>query len=334
MKNILITGGCGFIGSHLIKRLYREKKYNIVNLDKLTYAGNAKNVEGLDIVNLFKVDINDEKMEDILRTYNIDTIAHLAAESHVDRSVRYPKEFLNTDIMGLFNLVYSSIKTGLVEKFIFTSTDEVYGDSYTGEATEVFPLAPNSPYAASKASADLLLQSYIKTYGFPGIVVRCCNNYGPNQYPEKLIPMVITRVLEGKQALVHGGGKESREWVFVDDCVDAIYEVLLKGEIGGVYNIGSGIRMSNITMISNLISIILKTHEPQKHITFVKNRPGNDKRYAINSDKVSELIGREYATTNLIHGLRTTVEWYKANKDWWPNIDLEANIYDNDNYLR
>lgn len=334
MKNVLVTGGCGFIGSHFIKRLCREKKYSIINVDKLTYAGNARNVENLPILNILHTDVCDDKIHSILRSHNIDIIVHFAAETHVDRSVRFPKDFLTTDILGLFNLVYNSIKMGRLEKFIHISTDEVYGDKYNNEANELYPLVPNSPYAASKAAADILLQSYIKTYDFPAIIIRPCNNYGPNQFPEKLIPMVITRILDGKPALIHGDGKESREWIYVTDCVDAIYETMLKGKAGEIYNLGSGVRLDNLTIVKSLISIMTKTSEPEKYITYMSNRPGNDKRYAVDSDKLLNLLDKEYATTNLIHGLRTTVEWYKNNRGWWPEVNLEANIYDNENYLR
>jgi dTDP-glucose 4,6-dehydratase len=334
IKNILVTGGAGFIGSHFIKHLVKNfPSYKIVNVDKLTYAGSKRNVENLPITNMWYVDIRDESIKDILGDYKIDTIINFAAESHVDRSVKYPKEFIETEILGLFNLVYQSIKNKNITLMVHVSTDEVYGDKYLNEADELFKLDPNSPYASSKACADLLLQSYIKTYDFPAIIVRPCNNYGPNQYPEKLIPMTITRVLNNQEVLVHGRGIEKREWIYVEDCCRAIEAAMHHGKIGEIYNIGSRIRFNNIYVIAAIIKMLKGKDNIMDFVKVMPNRPGNDIRYAINSDKI-KTICNDYVKTEFLEGLKTTIEWYKTNWHYWSSIDLDSNIYDNENYLR
>ena len=334
IKNILVTGGLGFIGSHFIKHLLKNfPAYTIVSVDKLTYAGNKKNLEGLPVTSLCYVDIKDEAIKDILQDYKIDTIINFAAESHVDRSVKYPKEFIETEVLGLFNLVYQSIKNKNINLMVHVSTDEVYGDSYVYEADETFKLDPNSPYAASKACADLLLQSYVRTYDFPAVIVRPCNNYGPRQYPEKLVPMVITRLLENQEVLVHGRGIEKREWIYVEDCCKAIEAVMHFGKVGEIYNIGSGNRLTNMQVVETLIKLVKGTDKYNDFIKHMPNRPGNDIGYAINSDRTKKICN-DYLKTDFLEGMKTTVDWYKMNWHYWSSIDLESNIYDNENYLR
>lgn len=334
MKNILVTGGAGFIGSHFIKHMVKNfPAYKIINVDRLTYAANKRTLEGLPVTNIYYVDIRDPQIAEILGDFSIDTVVNFAAESHVDRSVKYPREFLETEVLGLFNLVYHSIKNKSVKLFCQVSTDEVFGDRYFSEVDEYAKLDPNSPYAASKACADLLLQAYKRTYNFPVVTVRPCNNFGPYQYPEKLIPMAITRLLDNQPVLVHGSGTEKREWIFVEDCCTAIEAVLHNGKIGEVYNIGSGYRLQNIQVIEAIIKLVKKTEKYEDFIKCVPNRPGNDIWYAINSSKIKSVCD-DYLRTPFLEGLERTIEWYRHNWSYWSKIDLESNIYDNNNYLR
>lgn len=348
--NYLITGGCGFIGSNYIRHIQkRHDNCKILNVDKLTYAGTLENLKGLDVETVV-MDIVDPGIHSVLQKFKPDVIVNFAAQTHVDRSVRYPMEFIETDVKGVFNLVYHSMKLG-IEKFIHISTDEVYGpilvdkgyweDDKTwveghNQASETCPLNPTSPYAASKAAGDLLMLSYMKTYGFPAIIVRPCNNYGPRQYPEKLIPMVATQLLQNKKIILHGEGKEIREWIYVDDCCRAIDNIVGKGRIGEIYNIGSGERINNINVIRQIIqSMYGKVDGIDSFIHRVRNRPGNDKRYAINSNKVVKECG-EYITANFKLGAKITADWYSRNQDWWKqlNVDLSSNLYNGDKYLR
>ena len=345
----LITGGAGFIGSNYIRYLLRtQKDCEIYNIDKLTYAGNLANVpEGIETI---VQDIGDAAIYQTIKGFKPDVIVNFAAQTHVDRSVRYPMEFIDTDINGVFNLVYHSMKLG-VERFVHISTDEVYGpiipdegyweDDRTwvegpSEAHEGFPLNPTSPYAASKAAGDLLMLSYVKTYDFPAIIIRPCNNYGPRQYPEKLIPMVITQLLQNKKIILHGEGKEIREWIYVDDCCRAIDNIVRKGQIGEIYNVGSGDRINNINIIRYIIDATFgKLDGIDTFIKRVKNRPGNDKRYAINSEKVIKECG-EYITADFKLGAKITADWYTLHQSWWQelNVDLSSNLYSEDKYLR
>jgi len=374
--NILVTGGAGFMGSHFLKLLMSKPFETISCVDKLTYAGNRDNIDGLieRDLSFYQMDIIDSRIGRILEDEQIDTIVNFAAETHVDRSICDPKAFLETDVMGLFNLVSCSMKAG-VKRFIHISTDEVYGpisetkmvpddyldeDCYGGmhlvpsekeivnEATETYPLNPTSPYSASKASADLLLQAYYKTYGFPVIIVRPCNNYGPNQYPEKLIPMAITRLLQKKKILLHGEGKEVREWIYVEDCVKAIERIMLDGKIGEIYNVGSGLKRPNERIIRRVILFALfpkgycMAHD-EEDVLFdewterLLNRPGNDLRYAINNEKIhKELFYGDvsYLQTEFEEGLEKMVDWYRNNPNFWKEVDLQANIYQEGEYLR
>jgi dTDP-glucose 4,6-dehydratase len=303
----LITGGCGFIGSNYIRHIMKKHPdCEIYNIDKLTYAGNIDNLpKGIETI---VQDIGDPGVYRTIKSFKPDVIVNFAAQTHVDRSVRYPMEFIETDINGVFNLVYHSMKLG-IERFVHISTDEVYGPiakhfgrweddktyvEWSNEATETAPLNPTSPYAASKAAGDLLMLSYIKTYDFPAIIVRPCNNYGPRQYPEKLIPMIITQLLQNKKILLHGEGREIREWLYVDDCCRAIDNIVEKGKIGEIYNVGSGDRINNINIIRHVIQAMYgKVDGIDEFIHRVPNRPGNDKRYAIDVDLSSNIYSED-----------------------------------------
>ena len=336
MKNILVTGGAGFIGSHFIKQIHND--YNVVNVDKLTYCGTLKNLNKVNCCTYVE-DIANDCISDILSEKKIDTIVSMAAMTHVDRSISKPKEFLTTDILGVFNLVYWSLKNN-IKRIIHISTDEVYGPIFEAfgenEADENSILNPTSPYAASKAAADLLLLSYKKTYGLPLIIIRPCNVYGSHQYPEKLIPFTITRFLENKPAILHGNGIETREWIHVSDCVSMIRKIMEEGEIGEIYNLGSYVRKQNINVIHAIIS---KMHKlgfdlPVSAITKIHNRPGNDFRYALNSLKLTRKF-KYYITKKFPEGLEEIIKWYSENRDWYENVDTSANIYvDNKDYLR
>lgn len=331
----LITGGCGFIGSNYIRHILKKHRdCDILNIDKLTYAGNMENVKGLDIQTKV-MDIGDPAIYLTIKNYKPDIIVNFAAQTHVDRSVRYPQEFLETDVVGLFNLVYHAMKLG-VERFVHISTDEVYGPISTGDAEEVMKLDPTSPYAASKAAGDLIMLSYVKTYNFPAIIIRPCNNYGPRQYPEKLIPMILTQLLQGKPILLHGEGKEIREWIYVEDCCRAINNIVEQGRVGEIYNLGSSDRINNINIIRQVIQATYgKIDGIDSFIKRVPNRPGNDKRYAIDSNKLVKECG-EYITTSFKMGAKMTASWYTCNEAWWQglSVDLSSNIYDEENYLR
>lgn len=339
MKRYMITGGLGFIGSNLIHYLFRQyPDCKILNVDKEAYCSNHENLKG--IIGKYdytfsKTDIADPYIATLILEFKPDVIINAAAQTHVDRSIRNPKEFIDTDINGVFNLVFHSMKLG-VERFIHFSTDEVFGPILKGEYKETDKLNPTSPYAASKAAGDLLLLSYIKTYGFPAILVRPCNNYGPRQYLEKLIPMVITQLLQDKKVILHGEGKEIREWIYVEDCCKAVDNIIQNGTIGEIYNIGSGERINNVTVIKKIINTLFgRVHDLDTFIKRVQNRPGNDKRYSINSSKVKNECG-EYLTTRFDLGCKVTTDWYIKNKSWWSNlnVDLSSNIYENSLYLR
>ena len=336
MKNILVTGSCGFMGSHFVEQLYNNYKFNVVILDKMTYAGNIKNVRNVDFEKILYVGIEDPTIIDIMKYHKIDTVVNFAAQTHVDRSITNPMDFVKTDVLGVFNLAYCSLKLG-IERFIHISTDEVYGDSYSGEADESFPMIPNSPYAASKAAADLLLLSYYKTYNLPLIIVRPSNNMGERQYPEKLVPFNILRFLRGEKMFLHGEGNEKREWIYVQDCCNGIMKVLNGGIVGQIYNVGSGIRCTNKYMLMLLLKELTGEDNIElwsSYIEQVFNRPGNDRQYAINSSKIKEEL--DFAPiTNLKGSIQKTIKWYKENPNWWSEVDISSNIYtDNKNYLR
>jgi dTDP-glucose 4,6-dehydratase len=343
MKTYLVTGGAGFIGSNFI--LYMMKKYKkdirIINVDSLTYAGNLENlksVEAMDNYKFMKVDICDkEAVLNIFNTYDIDRVIHFAAESHVDRSIRNPEVFVNTNVLGTLNLLNAAKLSWETEdgylpdkKYIQVSTDEVYGalEGEEGFFYETTPLDPHSPYSASKASADLLVKSYVDTYHFPANITRCSNNYGPYQFPEKLIPLMINNALNGKKLPVYGTGMNVRDWLYVDDHCEAIYLVAEKGRIGEVYNIGGHNEKKNIEIVTMIIDTLLEMlpkedsrRELISHdlITYVEDRKGHDFRYAIAPDKIKEELGWE-PVTPFSQGIKLTIAWYLENMDWMERV--------------
>ena len=316
---ILVTGGAGFAGSNFIRLILKKyPNYQVVNLDKLTYAGNLENlkdIEGNSNYQFVKGDIADQRtVFKICRNGRIDAIVNYAAETHVDRSILDPDAFVKTDVIGTYNLL-EAVKQFAIGKMVQISTDEVFGSIEKGKFNENSPLEPNSPYSASKASGDLLCRAYAKTYSLPVIVTHSCNFYGPYQYPEKLIPLFITNLLEGKKVPVYGHGQNIREWIYVLDHCWAIDFLLHKGVLGEVYNIGSGIEKKNL----NITSLILKEIGAGKEmIEYVKDRPGHDWRYAVDFSKLKKLGWKpEYSFDEAIH---ETIRWYKNNEWWWKKI--------------
>jgi len=335
LENILVTGGAGFIGSNFIHFIFNKTKFQgrIINIDKLTYAGNLENLK--EIVTKLKgeryffekADIyNFESMKSIFRKYNIDTVLNFAAESHVDRSIFGPKDFIQTNIMGTFNLLEVTREVWKKEDygqllFHHISTDEVYGSVEEGKYFfESTAYQPNSPYSASKASSDHLVRAYYKTYGLPTTISNCSNNYGPYQFPEKLIPLMILNILEEKTLPVYGDGKNIRDWLYVEDHCQAIWEIINKGRVGETYNIGGENEWENIELVNFLCEKIAKIKGRDKDyykklITFVKDRPGHDRRYAINCDKIKKELGwgRQF---DFEEGLDSTIKWYINNQVW------------------
>ena len=338
-RNIVITGGAGFIGSHVV-RLFVNKYpgYNIINLDKLTYAGNLanlKDVEDKPNYKFVRMDICDfEAFYQLMRDEQIDGIIHLAAESHVDRSIKDPFTFARTNVMGTLALLQAAklYWESLPEKyegkrFYHISTDEVFGTLSMDDPafTEDTPFAPNSPYSASKASSDHFVRAYHETYGLPTVITNCSNNYGPRQFPEKLIPLMTLNALAGKALPIYGTGENIRDWLHVEDHCDAIYEVLRKGRAGQTYNVGGRAERNNLFIV-NKICEILDEFKPrpdgksyQEQISFVKDRLGHDLRYAINCSKIEKELGWK-PKHNFEDGLKETVQWYLNNEDWVKNI--------------
>ncbi len=321
MKNILVTGGAGFIGSNFVHfMLNKYPQYTIVNLDVLTYAGNLENLASIEHhpnYHFVKGDIcSKEDVAGVINKHSIDTIVHFAAESHVDRSISGPAVFVQTNVIGTQVLLDVSRAAG-IERFLHVSTDEVYGSlGATGYFTEETPLHPNSPYSASKASSDMLVLAYEHTFGFPGIVTRCSNNYGPYQFPEKLIPLMIANALNDKSLPVYGDGTNVRDWLFVEDHCSALDVVLHQGSAGGVYNIGGHNEWKNI----DIVKLVLKElGKPESLITFVKDRPGHDKRYAIDAKKIKDELGW-MPSYQFEQGIKKTIQWYISNKQWWERI--------------
>ncbi len=321
MKSILVTGGAGFIGSNFIRYvLETHPDVRIVNYDALTYAGNLENLADIayDPRYVFvKADICDSAaVTDALAKFDIDTIVHFAAESHVDRSILGAAVFVQTNVMGT-QVLLDAAKSAGIEKFVHVSTDEVYGSlGPTGKFTEQSPLHPNSPYSASKAGSDLLALAYHHTFGVPVVVTRCSNNYGPYQFPEKLIPLMIANALDGKSLPVYGDGLNIRDWLYVKDHCSAIEAVICRGEIGQVYNIGGNNEWKNIDIVRLVLQLLNK---PESLIAFVRDRPGHDRRYAIDASKITEDLGWRPART-FEQGIRETVKWYIANERWWRRV--------------
>ena len=332
-EKILVTGGAGFIGSNFIHYITtHEFSWNIVNLDLLTYAGHLENLSDIpnDKNKFFKGDICDKELvEKILRDYQIDTIVHFAAESHVDRSIEGPGAFIQTNIVGTYNLLevarhYWKNNGGYEGKrFHHVSTDEVFGMLKLNDPAfiEETPYSPNSPYAASKASSDHLVRSYHHTFGLPTTITNCSNNYGPDQFPEKLIPLIILNAVNGKPLPVYGVGQQIRDWLFVEDHCEAIVTVLKKGIVGETYNIGGENQFPNIEIVKKVCQLIdgnLKEspHYPHEQlITFVKDRPGHDFRYDMDNSKIRRELGWSPKFT-LEEGLANTVKWYLSNREW------------------
>lgn len=334
MNHILVTGGAGFIGSNFIKYMLSAYDYSIINLDELTYAGNLENlkeVENDPRYTFIKGNICDANLvHQIFKRYDIDTVVNFAAESHVDRSIETPRVFFETNILGTQTLLEAAkkywktnpedkysydYKNGV--KFLQVSTDEVYGAlGKTGMFTESTPLAPNSPYSASKASADMIVHAYYATFGMPVNITRCSNNYGPFQFPEKLIPLMINNCNHNKNLPIYGDGMQIRDWLHVSDHCRGIEAVLQKGRIGEVYNIGGHNERANI----EIVKLILKNlHKPELLITYVKDRPGHDRRYAIDSSKISAELGW-HPTYTFERGIDETIKWYMENEEWMQRV--------------
>ena len=336
MPNIVVTGGLGFIGSNLISLLIK-KKYNVINIDKVTYSSNFYNT--LNFKNsikysFIKCDLNQKsKLSKIFFKHKPLAIFNLAAETHVDRSIDGPENFIKSNIVGVFNLLeafknYSN--KNKKARLIHISTDEVYGDILKGRSHENYPYKPSSPYAASKAASDHLVSSYVRTYKIPALITNCSNNYGPNQHPEKLIPKLIYNILNNKHLPIYGDGKNSREWIYVEDHCEALIKVWLKGKIGEFYNIGSGKNLNNIQICKNLISVAKKNINIGKNvkIKFVKDRPGHDVRYALDSKKIEKKLNWK-TKINFSKGLEKTFLWYLKNENYYKSIskkDIEKRI--------
>lgn len=321
MKNILVTGGAGFIGSNFINYILNKRDdYIIVNLDKLTYAGNLENlkeVESKKNYTFIKGDIvNGELVNYIFEKYKIKYVINFAAESHVDRSISGSEVFFRTNVIGT-NVLLEASKRFTVERFLQISTDEVYGSlGPTGLFTEKTPITPNSPYSASKASSDLLVQAFNHTYGLPTLITRCSNNYGPLQFPEKLIPLMILNALQDKKLPVYGDGMNVRDWIYVIDHNKAVELVFENGKVGEVYNIGASNEMPNLEIIKLVLKNLNKTEEL---IQFVKDRPGHDRRYAIDSSKIQSELGWK-PEFDFDSAIQHTIDWYLKNKNWWERI--------------
>lgn len=316
---ILVTGGAGFIGSNFIHQIINNHPDDeIVNLDKLTYAGNLENLKSLinePRYSFVKGDITDRNLVNSILRNKFDVLVNFAAESHVDRSIADSTPFVETNIKGT-QVLLEGIRHFGIGKYIQISTDEVYGSNSTGLSNENSPLAPNSPYAASKTSADLICRSYYITYQLPVIIIRCSNNYGPYQFPEKLIPLVVSRALSNQEIPVYGDGMNVREWIFVEDCCRALDLVARKGVPGEIYNAGSGVNKNNLELVKYILGILGK---PETLIKFVNDRPGHDYRYALDSSK----IRKELDWSPLISfedGLLRTVKWYLENDNWFQYV--------------
>lgn len=317
LKTILITGGAGFIGSNFIRYIIKKySDYKIINLDKLTYAGNLENLKDIENNPNYKFirgDICNSSLVDEIFKYNkIDAVVNFAAESHVDRSIVDPGVFIQTDVYGTFILL-EAVKKYKSKVFFQISTDEVYGSIKIGSFKENDPLKPNSPYSASKAGAEMIVRSFYKTYKTPIIITRTSNNYGPYQYPEKLIPLFVTNLIDNVKVPLYGDGKNVRDWIYVEDNCSALDIVLHRGGIGKIYNIGGGNEKPNIWITKKILEILGK---PESMIEPVKDRLGHDRRYSVDCTRIKKEIGWE-AQNNFEEALEKTVNWYIANEAWW-----------------
>jgi len=331
MKKVVVTGGAGFIGSNLVKYLLK-KKYYVINIDKLSYSANPYNIKNLNKNKkyvFFKTDINNKKkIISILKKYKPDGIFNLAAETHVDRSIDKPKNFILSNILGTYNLLEAILSYNKKIKLVHVSTDEVYGDIINGRSNENYPYAPSSPYSSSKASADHLIKAYARTYKMNTVISNCCNNYGPNQFPEKLIPKLIFNIINNKPLPIYAKGKNSREWMHVDDHCKALLLIYLNGKKGESYNIGSGKNIINKDIAVKLINIAKKKYSrigKNVKVKFVKDRPGHDFRYALNSKKIfKKLRWKSKITFN--SGLLQTFNWYLDNKSFFNSVSKKLYI--------
>ena len=320
MKKLLVTGGAGFIGSCFIRHILNKyNDYEVINLDLLTYCGNLENLEDIKNNSNYSFVHGDICDKDLVRSLvkDVDYVVNFAAESHVDNSIKNPEIFIKTNVQGTLNLLQCSKEIG-IEKFLQVSTDEVYGslgeDGYFYETT---PLAPNSPYAASKASADMLVRAYYNTYGLPTLITRCSNNYGPYQYPEKLIPFFISKIKKGEKVPVYGDGKNVRDWLYVYDHCEAIDTVLHKGKIGEVYNIGGHNEKTNLEITRLILNAMGKD---ENSIEYVADRLGHDRRYAMSNDKISNELGWK-PSTSFEDGIKLTIDWYLNHSEWMEHIE-------------
>ncbi|WP_346351634.1 dTDP-glucose 4,6-dehydratase [Oceanimonas sp. AH20CE76] len=341
MRKILVTGGAGFIGSAVVRHIIENTQDEVINLDKLTYAGNLESLA--DVADsaryhFVKLDICDRAgLDEVFAQYKPDAVMHLAAESHVDRSISGPAEFINTNIVGTYTLLeaarhyWNGLESSAKAAFRFhhISTDEVYGDLHGTDDlfTETTPYAPSSPYSASKASSDHLVRAWQRTYGLPTLVTSCSNNYGPYHFPEKLIPLVILNALEGKPLPIYGKGDQIRDWLYVEDHARALYEVVTRGEVGETYNIGGHNEKTNLEVVLAVCELLdelapeASSFQPpaSRLITHVADRPGHDVRYAIDAAKIERELGWTPKET-FESGIRKTVQWYLANQEWVNNV--------------
>ena len=325
MRKIVVTGGLGFIGSNLIDLLLK-KNFFVINVDKVTYSSNHYNVKEFKNSKKYrfiKIDIGNKKLKDIFVKYKPVGIFNLAAETHVDRSIDNPSNFIQSNIVGVYNLLesFKNFSKQNKSKLIHISTDEVYGDILTGRSNEKYPYKPSSPYAASKAASDHLVGSYVRTYNLNAIVTNCSNNYGPKQHPEKLIPKLIYNILNNRPLPIYGNGKNSREWIYVKDHCEALLKIFLKGKKGNFYNIGSNKNLNNLEVTKKLLQEADKLIKlgDKVQIKFVKDRPGHDIRYALNSNKIKSELGW-YPKTNFSKGIKLTLDWYYENKSYYESI--------------
>ncbi|MCG9679304.1 dTDP-glucose 4,6-dehydratase [Vibrio sp. Isolate24] len=338
---ILVTGGAGFIGSAVIRHIINNTQDHVVNIDKLTYAGNLDSLQSVEYSDRYEFEQVDicyaVELERVFQEHKPDAVMHLAAESHVDRSIDGPSDFIQTNIVGTYTLLetariyWSKLEPHRKNSFKFhhISTDEVFGD-LEGKSdlfSETTPYAPSSPYSASKASSDHLVRAWFRTYGIPTVITNCSNNYGPYHFPEKLIPLIILNALEGKALPVYGNGMQIRDWLYVDDHARALYEVLTKGEVGETYNIGGHNEKANIDVVKEICTLLEKLAPNKPHgvnqysdlIKYVTDRPGHDIRYAIDASKIERDLGW-VPKENFESGLRKTIEWYLNNQNWWKRV--------------
>ena len=325
MKKIIVTGGLGFIGSNLIDLLIK-KNFSVINIDKISYSSNFYNLKEYNNSNKYKFikcNIGERKFKKILFKYKPICIFNLAAETHVDRSIDNPEHFIQSNIIGVYKLLeyFKEFSQKFSSRLIHISTDEVYGDILKGRTSEKYPYNPSSPYAASKAASDHLVQSYVRTYKIPAIITNCSNNYGPKQHPEKLIPKLIYNILNNKPLPIYGKGLNSREWIFVKDHCEALIKIFKKGKIGNFYNIGSNKNLTNLKVCEHLISVAKKNSilGTKVKINFIKDRPGHDIRYALNSNKIKKELNWK-PRINFKEGIKLTFDWYNKNRKYYKSI--------------